>query len=102
MPDFQITWIDYTIVALYLVIVLAVGLWFARGNENAEDYFLAGRNFIWPLVGFSLLATNHSGASYIGVVQCWLRAGYSGLQLRDGGCVVPHLLPVFLSAFLLS
>ena len=73
MPDFQITWIDYTIVALYLVIVLAVGLWFARGNENAEDYFLAGRNFIWPLVGFSLLATNHSGASYIGLSS----AGYA-------------------------
>lgn len=73
MPDFQITWIDYTIVGLYLIIVLAVGIWFSKGNEDAEGYFLAGRNFTWPLVGFSLLATNHSGASYIGLSS----AGYA-------------------------
>ena len=67
MPDFNITWIDYTIVGLYLVFTIGVGIWFARGERDAEGYFLAGRNFTWPLVGLSLLATNHSGASYIGL-----------------------------------
>ncbi len=28
---------------------------------------MGGRSFIWPLIGFSFLATNQSGASFIGL-----------------------------------
>lgn len=73
MPDFNITVFDYAIVGLYLVATVAIGLWFSRRNRDAEDYFLGGRNFVWPLVGLSLLATNQSGASYVGLAG----SGYS-------------------------
>ena len=73
MPEFDITWIDYTVVALYLVFTIGLGIWFARGKRDTEDYFLGGRSFTWPLVGLSFLATNHSGASYVGLSS----AGYA-------------------------
>jgi len=36
-------WIDWTVFSGYLVVVLLLGLWFMRGQETSEDYFVGGR-----------------------------------------------------------
>ena len=61
MPEFQITALDIIIVVAYIAGTIGIGIWFSRGKEDTEGYFLGGRNFIWPLVGLSLFATNQSG-----------------------------------------
>jgi SSS family solute:Na+ symporter len=58
--------IDLAIVGLYLVAMMVLGLALARSNRDQEDFFLAGRSMTWPLVGFSLLATNFSSSGLIG------------------------------------
>ncbi len=60
--------IDLAVVALYLVVVIAFGLWAGRGERNATDYFLAGRALPWYLIGFSFFASNMSGASFVGLM----------------------------------
>ena len=68
MPDFQITALDISIIVAYLVITIGIGIWLGtKGNDTAEGYFLGGRNFIWPLIGLSLFASNQSGASIVGL-----------------------------------
>lgn len=67
MSNFDIATIDLVIVAVYLIISRWLPLWLTRGkHETTDGFFLGGRNFVWPLIGFSLFATNMSGASFVG------------------------------------
>jgi len=65
---FDLKVIDYVIVVVYFVGVIAHGLYVSRGHESADDYFLAGRNLPWYLIGFSLFASNMSGSSFVGLM----------------------------------
>ncbi|MEW6074624.1 MAG: hypothetical protein AB1726_18780 [Planctomycetota bacterium] len=51
--------LDWLIVAAYFVLTFGVA---ARGirrrRETADDYFLAGRNLGWLIVGASIFASN--------------------------------------------
>lgn len=53
--------LDWTIVILYFLFVLFVGLALSRkSNSNTADYFLSGRNMPWWLLGVSMVATTFS------------------------------------------
>jgi len=75
--QFSITGIDITIFIIYLALSRIIPLLFRGKNENSEDYFLGSRNFIWPLIGFSLIATNASGASFVGLAGGGYNQGIS-------------------------
>ncbi|MDH3700601.1 MAG: sodium:solute symporter [Alphaproteobacteria bacterium] len=60
--------IDLAVIALYLIAIVAIGLWAGRGERDAADYFLAGRTLPWYLIGFSFFASNMSGASFVGLM----------------------------------
>ena len=67
--QFELALIHYLIVAAYFVGVLALGLYHSRKRgEEADDYFLAGRNLGWFVIGFSLYASNMSGSSFVGLM----------------------------------
>jgi len=57
----QLTTLDWTVVAVYAVLALSVGLYFARraGKETGE-FFLGGRSMPWWLLGTSMVATTFS------------------------------------------
>lgn len=62
------SYIDALILVLYLIIVLSLGFYYSRRNEdNYADYFLAGRNIGWAAVGISIFATNISSEHFIGL-----------------------------------
>ena len=58
--------IDLAIVVIYLGLVAALGLYFSRRQKTTEDYFLAGRSIPGWVVGFSILGTIISSASFVG------------------------------------
>ncbi len=51
------SWIDYAVIAVYLAIVLAIGLSVSRGQETPLKYFLADKRMPQWVVGFTLMAT---------------------------------------------
>jgi SSS family solute:Na+ symporter len=63
--------LDYTVFALYAVIILGVGLWVSRNKEgktkSTEDYFLASKSLPWWAIGASLIAANISAEQFIGM-----------------------------------
>ncbi|XAL98960.1 sodium:solute symporter [Phycisphaeraceae bacterium D3-23] len=66
--------LDLAIVVVYLLGIVALGLWAARKEKlTTSDYFLAGRNLRWPVIGLSLFATNISTVHLVGLAQ----SGYS-------------------------
>ena len=67
MPVFELSSIDYLMIGAYTLVVIAVGLFFARRETDAEQYFLAGRRMTWPLIGISLFASNISSTTLVGL-----------------------------------
>src|SRR6202051_1307747 len=61
----QITGIDWFVIAIYFGILLTVAWWVVKkGKDSAADYFLAGRNLGWWIIGASIFASN-SGAQHV-------------------------------------
>ncbi len=101
MPAYQITWIDIAIVVAYIVATIGLGIWFSRGNEDTEGYFLGGRNFLWPLVGLSLFATNQSGTSFIGLSSSGYANGIAVFNYEWTGAMILVFFVVFFLPFYL-
>ncbi len=58
--------LDYSLLLVYLIVVVGIGVWVGRGQENTEDYFLAGRSMGWFPIGISTIASLYSAISYMG------------------------------------
>jgi len=57
--------LDYVVVGIYLLGVLAVGVYFSRHQSRSEDYFVGGRRMPWFAVGLSIMASLLSTISYL-------------------------------------
>lgn len=58
---------DLIVFGVYLVIVTAVGFLASRKEKASDDYFLAGRNLTWWIIGGSMIAANISTHHFIGM-----------------------------------
>ncbi len=96
--------IDILIFIGFFVVVVGVSLYKSRGEENSEDYFLAGRGLTWPLIGISIVAANLSTEQFVGMagqaagsagiaVSLWQLTGSVGVVI-----IAFTLLPRFLRA----
>jgi SSS family solute:Na+ symporter len=92
--QFEVTALDISILVIYLILSRVIPLWLTRDKtEDADGFFLGGRNFIWPLIGFSLFATNMSGASFIGLAS----AGYNqGVSVYSYEWIAAIILIIFI------
>ncbi len=66
MEAFKLSTLDISIMLLYALFIIGYGLYHAKRNSS-EEYFLAGRNMIWPIVGISLFAANISSSTLVGL-----------------------------------
>ena len=58
---------DWTVVIGYLALTTLVGHLLAGKQSNVKDFFLGGRSLPWPAVSGSIIATEISGVTFIGV-----------------------------------
>lgn len=77
MPDFSLGALDLAVVAAFVAGILGIALWVGRGQKGTESYFLAGRTMVWPVVGFSLYATQFGGTQYLGLAGAGFETGIS-------------------------
>ncbi len=60
--------LDWVVIAAYFLILLGVAWWVIRQKQqNTEDYFLAGRNIGWFVVGASIFASNIGSEHVVGL-----------------------------------
>jgi solute:Na+ symporter, SSS family len=63
-----LTPIDWLAIALYFGLLLGVATWVVRKNKDtAADYFLAGRNLGWWVIGASIFASNIGSEHIVGL-----------------------------------
>ncbi len=79
-----LTWLDYVVIAGYLLAITAFGSWFARFQKTTRDYFLTGRSVPWWAICFTIVATETSTLSFIGVPASAYAGSMTFLQLALG------------------
>ncbi|XP_019605753.2 sodium/myo-inositol cotransporter 2 isoform X3 [Rhinolophus sinicus] len=70
---------DITVLVLYFLFVLAVGLWSTvkTKRDTVKGYFLAGGDMMWWPVGASLFASNIGSGHFVGLAGSGAAAGIS-------------------------
>ena len=59
--------IDYAVLALYLVGITIFGTLFRRSQRTVKDYFIGAKNTHWIVISLSIVATETSTLTLIGV-----------------------------------
>lgn len=87
--------LDYAVVAVYLVAITAFGSYFARFQNNTKNYFLTDHSIPWWAICFTIVATETSTLTFIGVPAAAYAGNWTFLQLAAGyviGRIVVSLL----------
>jgi SSS family solute:Na+ symporter len=60
--------LDWVSIGIYFLILIGIVIWVVRKKQaNTEDYFLAGRNVGWFVVGASIFASNIGSEHVVGL-----------------------------------
>lgn len=60
--------LDWIVVGIYFLILFGIAIWVILQKQNTtEDYFLAGRNIGWFVVGASIFASNIGSEHVVGL-----------------------------------
>src|SRR6185503_4626351 len=75
----NLTAIDWSIIAVYFLISIVIGLHFTRrAGKSTDEYFLGGRSIPWWLAGVSIVATTFSSDTPLLVTGITARGGIAG------------------------
>ncbi len=77
-------WLDWAIVAAYLVYIVYDGLRLTKKSDEIEGYFLANRSLPWWAVGLSVMATQLSAITLVGTTGQAYADGMRFIQFYFG------------------
>lgn len=68
--------LDWVVLGVYFLALIGVAVWVIRQkNKNTEDYFLAGRNVGWFVIGASIFASNIGSEHVVGLAGTGAESG---------------------------
>src|SRR6187455_1790361 len=76
--------LDYAVVVAYLIGITAFGSYFARFQKNTKNYFLTDNSIPWWAICFTIVATETSTLTFIGVPASAYTGNWTFLQLAAG------------------
>jgi len=88
--------LDILVFIIYLALVLGIGFYFYRKNQNTQDYYVGGRDMKSFHVGLSVVATAVGGGFSIGLGGLGFVMGISGSWMLFTGLIGAWLSAVFL------
>lgn len=88
----NMSFIDYSIIIIYILVVLSIGFYWRRRTRNSEEYFLAGRKVGWIAIGASLFATNISSEHFLGLAGTGSKSGLAVGHFEWLACLILLLL----------
>ena len=79
--------VDYAIIAVYFIAIVAIGFVALRFTKTKEDYLVAGRRLSFPLFFGCMAALALGGGSTVGSTELGYRYGFGGIWLNVSiGC----------------
>src|SRR5437868_12102288 len=103
----QLSALDLTIIAIYILGMTLLGVWFTRAQKDLRTYFVGGRNVGWFMILISIVATETSAVTFLSVPGLGYGGNLTFLQLAIGyiigRCLVAWLLlPLYMRGELFS
>ncbi len=85
--DTPLNVLDWSVIGLYFAVVFGVAIVATvrerrKGTEDSEDYFLAGRNIGWLVIGASLFASNIGSEHLVGLAGSGATSGVAPGQFE--------------------
>lgn len=72
-------WVDWAIIAAFLIFSLLIGLYFRnRASKSLLSFFLGDRNIPWLIAGISMVATTFAADTPLAVTELVGQSGISG------------------------
>jgi Sodium:solute symporter family len=95
--------IDIAIIAIYFIVIFAIGFYFSLKERTSADYFLASRNVGWFAIGASLFVSNISTEHFIGLSGSGASSGLAVGHFEWLACLIVLILGwVFVPFYLRS
>ena len=88
--------LNYIILAIYLAGIMGIGIGLTRRQITSDDYFLAGRNMPWIIVGMSMFASMTSAISYMGMPGTAVK---EDISILAGYYLSPVVAPIIIILF---
>lgn len=96
----SISMIDLSIIILYLVVILAVGILVVRKQKMSSNaYFLADRSLKWGVIGCALFASNISTIHLVGLASAGFSDGIVQGNFEWMACFVLIVLGLVFAPF---
>src|SRR6266699_3673565 len=83
--------IDYAVLVAYLAGITAFGVMFRKSQRTVKDYFLGAKNIPWVVISLSIVATETSTLTLVGVPAL----AYSTFARPEQGGNLTYLQVVF-------
>src|SRR5689334_6852589 len=97
------SWVDYLVLAAYLVGITIFGVLFRKQQRTVKDYFVGAKNINWVVISLSIVATETSTLTLIGVPAL----AYANYAYPDQGgnytylqVVIGYIIARFVISFL--
>jgi hypothetical protein len=95
-----LTSIDWIVIAGYLLINLAIGIYYRRrAGGNTEEFFVSGRNVSWWLAGTSMVATTFAADTPLFVSGVIATQGIAGNWIWWTSCLGGMLTVFFFARY---
>lgn len=92
--------INYTVLVLYLLISLLIGVYFARKQKSTDDYFVGGGRVPWWASGLSVFGTLLSAITFMAIPAKAFIADWSFFMLNISAIIITPLIAfVFIPFF---
>ncbi len=94
---------DWVVLSIYFLALIGVSIWVVlQKNKNTEDYFLAGRNVGWFVIGASIFASNIGSEHVVGLAGTGAESGMPMAHYELHAWIVLLLGWVFLPFYMRS
>jgi len=91
---------DWTVIAIYLLLNLAISLYYRqRSSGSTEEFFVSGRNVSWWLAGTSMVATTFAADTPLLVTGLVAKNGISGNWLWWSQCLSGMMTVFFFARY---
>ena len=89
--------IDWTLIALFLIVLTSIGFYFSKKNRSVDDYFAAGRSMPGWLVALAATGTSISAGTFVGSPELGFNTNLTFIM----SCVGAVIGGIFVAALVL-
>jgi solute:Na+ symporter, SSS family len=99
--NFTFTTLDMIIIVGYILAIVAYGFYHRKAGSS-EEYFLAGRDMTWPIIGISMFSANISSNSLIAITGGAYKGGIVFFNYEWMASIVLTFFCIFILPFYLK